>query len=385
MKKINKKSWFHRNPKKTIFFFLIIVIFLILYITDAILGFNRQNITSSKVRYIRLREHYPLTELHYLPVGNVFERIYKSLDDPVQKKYFKARIDSNGFIMPSKIHQDPGLTIVFLGGSTTECYYVDEENRFPYLVGRIIEKKRSIKVNSYNGGFCANNTLHSLNILFNKIIPLSPDNVILMHNINDLITLLYEETYWNEHPERSPIVYINSYKSLFIFIKIVSGKIFPNIYERISRLVYDPQADEWSHIRGKELSIRKNEILSDFQKSLNSFIQICKIWEIEPVLMTQANQFLKEPGKPLNTLFRELNFINYNEFKVVYDEMNEVIRKTAYNNNVLLIDLDSLVPKETKYFRDIVHYNDTGSVFVSKCISKKLIDNGLKPLKVSSQ
>ena len=61
--------------------------------------------------------------------------------------------------------------------------------------------------------------------------------------------------------------------------------------------------------------------------------------------------------------------------------MNEVTRKTAYENNVLLIDLDSLVPKNTKYFRDIVHYNDSGSVFVSKIISEQLLDNDKKPLK----
>lgn len=91
--------------------------------------------------------------------------------------------------------------------------------------------------------------------------------------------------------------------------------------------------------------------------------------------MTQANQFFKEPDKPLNTLFSELNFMEYNDFKEIYDEMNETTRKTAHDNNILLIDLDSLVPKETKYFRDIVHYNDTGSVFVSKIISRQILNN----------
>ena len=49
------------------------------------------------------------------------------------------RTDKDGFIEPSIIHDDADMEIVFLGGSTTECLYVREENRFPYLTGRRLE------------------------------------------------------------------------------------------------------------------------------------------------------------------------------------------------------------------------------------------------------
>ena len=57
--------------------------------------------------------------------------------------------------MPSKVHDHPDLTLAFLGGSTTECIYVDENNRFPYLAGRLIEEQTGLKVNSYNAGRAA--------------------------------------------------------------------------------------------------------------------------------------------------------------------------------------------------------------------------------------
>ena len=107
--------------------------------------------------------------------------------------------------MPSKIHDHPDLTIAFLGGSTTECIYVDEDNRFPYLAGRLLERQTHLKVNSYNAGRSGNNTLHCLNILLNKVVNLKPDIVVLMENINDLAILMYEKTYWNTNPSRSPI------------------------------------------------------------------------------------------------------------------------------------------------------------------------------------
>ncbi len=78
-------------------------------------------------------------------------------------------------------------------------------NRFPYLAGRLLEQQTHLKVNSYNAGRSGNNSLHSLNILLNKVVNLKPDIVVMMHNINDLAILMYEKTYWNTNPSRSPI------------------------------------------------------------------------------------------------------------------------------------------------------------------------------------
>ena len=86
---------------------------------------------------------------------------------------------------------------------------MDENNRFPYLAGHLLEEETQLKVNSYNAGHSGNNTLHCLNILLNKVVNLKPDIVVLMENINDLAILMYEKTYWNTNPSRSPLVVKN--------------------------------------------------------------------------------------------------------------------------------------------------------------------------------
>ena len=63
------------------------------------------------------------------------------MSDGLEQKPYVLRVDRQGFIMPAKIHDHPDLTIAFLGGSTTECTYVDEDQRFPYLVGRLLERR----------------------------------------------------------------------------------------------------------------------------------------------------------------------------------------------------------------------------------------------------
>ena len=101
----------------------------------------------------------------------------------------------------------PDLTLVFLGASTTACIYVEEESRFPYLVGKLLAQKTGKKITSINSGVGGNNSLHSLDILLNKIIPVrSPTSWCMMHNINDLVALIYDRTYWSKNPTRQPIV-----------------------------------------------------------------------------------------------------------------------------------------------------------------------------------
>lgn len=117
-----------------------ISIFFIVYFAEKILSFtNEKKSNYSELhegcsrRYILLREHEPLKNVIVEPNDS-----YMKISDSLVQKKYRLRVDENGFIMPSKIYDQPDMSIVFLGGSTTECLYMDEENRFPYLTGRIL-------------------------------------------------------------------------------------------------------------------------------------------------------------------------------------------------------------------------------------------------------
>ena len=84
----------------------------------------------TKPRYVRLREYRP--------------GLYKSrptppflADNPGNEGHVRCElsIDAEGFIEPSRVHEQPDVTIAFLGGSTTAIEYVQPQLRFPYLVG----------------------------------------------------------------------------------------------------------------------------------------------------------------------------------------------------------------------------------------------------------
>jgi hypothetical protein len=95
-----------------------------------------------------------------------------------------------------KINQPIG--IIFCGGSTTECLYVDEESRFPYLVENLLKKEDGSSIRTLNAGAAANNTMHSLLLYLAKGAETRPKYVVLMENANDLGLLLKTGSYWSE-------------------------------------------------------------------------------------------------------------------------------------------------------------------------------------------
>ena len=167
-----KQSWFENNPKKTVVLILLTCLVAMTLITEKVLAYinhSQKMVLFTERRYINLREYQPFLDVVDIPPAKALREA-----DGLEKKAYRVRTDANGFILPYHQYPRPDFTLVFLGASTTACIYVDEESRFPALVGNLLEQKTGKKVTSYNSGVGGNNSLHSLDILLNKIIPLKP-------------------------------------------------------------------------------------------------------------------------------------------------------------------------------------------------------------------
>ena len=357
-----------KHPKKIIIGFIIISIMVIIFAAEVLLG---PVPTDGINRYIRLREHKLSTVNHNTP-----DESYLIKTDGLIQKEYRLEVDNHGFIYPSIVHDNPDLNIIFLGGSTTECIYVDEDKRFPYLVGRLLENDRA-KVNSINSGVSGNNSRHSINILINKGLKLHPDIAIMMHNINDLNILLYEKDYSNNNPYRSLIIERDN-NSFSYHLKGIIKNIIPNLYQRIrlfnKRYININIDDEFAHLRGKKLTINKQHILNEFEKSIETFISVAKSNGIIPVLMTQASRFKEKPDSIIiaNWTLEDDFGIKYENYRKSYLDFNDSIREIGNTNNILVIDLANEIPQTKEYMYDAVHFNNKGSSLVAKIIANNL-------------
>lgn len=377
-----KDNIFQRNPKKTLIF--ITLAFFLLAIQAAeiyIKNFEKNTATyvekQGVKRHIVMREHRPESVTRFYPDST-------SEQKKLSQKQYLLRMDKNGFIYPSEIHEDPDLKVVFLGGSTTECLLVDEGERFPYLVGRLLESD-NIKVNSYNGGVSGNTSMHSLNILINKVIPLHPDIVIMMHNINDLATLVYEGSYWNNNPTRRLVSITGEpgfLGSLLSGSKKLLESIFPNLIAKIrsakNSFIMNYQGinlgDEWRHVRNKQLQINTDLIKNQFKKSLLMFVAISRVQGFIPVLMTQVRRS-SEQESPETDDFK---------YSSLFKEFNQIIRNIGDEQNVLVIDLDKFIPHSEQNLYDSMHFTPEGSALVAEIVANSIKENILKASKFSS-
>jgi lysophospholipase L1-like esterase len=379
-KGLNRKNWLERHPKKVIGVILLLVIGGLAVVTETILAHRNhglRNIPGIK-RYIKLREFNPLYRDVLVPDADA-----RRMSDSLAPKPYVLRVDRQGFIMPSKVHDHPDLVIAFLGGSTTECTYVDEPYRFPYLAGRLLEQQTGLKVNSYNAGRSGNNTLHSLNVLLNKVVPLQPDIVVMMHNINDLAILLYEKTYWNTNPSRSPLVeepptFKTVGKELEQTFHLVRDLTFPNLsreLKKIFRFGHKSKGDEFQAVRGKKILIDRDMLVREFSLNLQTFINICRARGIMPVLMTMPSRLTDHPDPLIHRLMQQLEVsqgITYAAFKGAFDRLNRTILEVGAKNQVLVIDLAGEIPPIKENLCDVAHFNDRGSRLVAARIAAGL-------------
>lgn len=337
----------------------------------------RDEVKRGVERYIVLRERRPSSDIPQRPA-----KALAAMADGLERKFYPFRADADGYIMPSAVHKKPDLTVVFLGGSTTECMYMQEEERFPYLVGRQLEQALGLKVNTLNGGTAGNNTLHCVLALQGKVLPRKPQAVVLMECVNDLNYLMIVGDYWTSHATRG-IVFDKDYG-------LVKSLLIEHFMGRTVQST--ASSDEFAAQRGQKRTLDPAAMAAQYRKNLELFVFVCRQHGITPVLMTQFNRFTKTPEKNLLQQMQAIRDdwgVDFAAYRAAYMALQGTLRKVAAEQKVALIDLDALVPKDKEHMYDVVHLNATGAKLVAGIVAQRLPDilrlNAAKPLSGSEE
>lgn len=374
-------NWFDRHPKLTISAVLALLLVIMTGLTELLLRWRQPAFHPGIQRYIRLREYGPFFSQYIVPPAAEL-----ALADNLEAKPYLLRVDADGFIRPSRVHARPDLTLVFLGGSSTACAFMGEEERFPYLVGRQLEEATGKKVNAYNSGVGGNNSLHSLNILLNKVIPLHPDIVLMCHNINDLTILLLEGSYWSDNPSRSQLVTVQP--SVGRSLREIRDLLIPQVTRAVEQLRQAVKQrlrrsrtghpDEFARVRGRQLRYDEEQLRTAFRRNLELFCILCRFAKVEPVLLTQAHRLKEQPDPVIATSLQDLarQGVSYEAYRRLFLGFNEEIRAVGREQGVLVIDLAAAIPLEREYLYDIVHFTPQGSRRAAELISRALQEQG---------
>lgn len=274
------------------------------------------------------------------------------------------RTNNIGTIVGEKTDNIDENKILFLGGSTTECNEVDEEFRFPKLVGEKLTNSTGKKFRGVNLGVRGNTSHDSLNLLLNHPATRSSETIVLMHNINDRLMLSLRDSY---HTFISPPALTSwanvlsslystaiaiweyaSYQSNLVFMLNQSLGVNPWTGGRFAEGVVDEDSIEYND-PNIENSIRQ------YKTSLRSFIAVTRAHNKTPVLMTQ----------PLGRASTSQNMFN------------QAIRDVSSTESVHLIDLEQYLGSSNNglFFSDDIHLNNEGSRVLSDFIAQSLLSN----------
>ena len=354
---------------KLIFINLIILLILLLIVENLLINIPLSTkIQLNDSRSIYLREHKP-------NLIQTFDNLW--LSENFEYATFKPstliKTDEEGYILGPNNIEEYEKTIFFLGGSTTECLYVDYDKRFPFLVQRNL---KNYKIKTINGGVGGQNSKQGFLSFITKGIKTNPDFLVLMFNANDISLLTKTGSYDSGVPGRSLIIDKKQNKSFSMidFMKSVKNKMFPKIWFFIRKNIlgyenYLIPNDEFEGFRSKKFE--ENYVLDLFKKSILNYVMYCEINNIHLVLMTQFNNIENKSEVFLKGFSKLNNSYSIDEFLDIYSKANELILEIAKDYSVSFIDLNKLVPKKGEYIFDSVHLTDKGSIFVSDIITNK--------------
>ena len=125
----------------------------------------------------------------------------------------------------------------------------------------------------------------------------------------------------------------------------------------------------------KVLNLYNDAYFVTYRQRLLKLIELCRQNNIEPIFITQpvlyGKGIDKETSVDLATIKVSNNKNGLLEGELV-DLVNQNTARVARENGVFLVDLSSKMPKDSRYYFDLIHFTDEGNEVIAKIISDQL-------------
>lgn len=329
---------------------------------------NRNN--EGELRSFKLSE-YNLNRRRIIHTNKNEYWLYDNVKDTcMENRSVPFEIDEKGFILPNYQDENADYRIFFLGDSTTESAIVTPEKRFPFLVGKLLNES-GILANSYNCGYSGADSYRMNMVLLSKCMPLHPTHACLCTTTHDINSMLIDNDYSLVMKKHNEL--INCVQNNGNIMKRVKGSIrelFPNLYTWVYSCTHKPVDSSLVYER-VDIDVIKSRILNKARQNYQTFIDICRNYEIEPLLMTQPNTYSKKNDRLIRIYENTLPHfygISYDEYANLFNNVTKLVTEIAAENNIKCVDLASIIEPNVDLIYDYVHLTDEGSQRAAEAI-----------------
>jgi len=276
---------------------------------------------------------------------------------------------------------DAEYKIIAVGGSTTECIESPDTSTWPYVLGeKLGQNFKNIWVN--NAGLSGHSTFGHIILMEDYILKLKPDAVIFLVGVNDVGRDIPDNFSLYNDFQQTTLHKIKEflYKSELIS---VSTNIYRFINAKRAQLVCDLDFDITKTdtllldpLKYQELIQRNKAYLIGYEQRLIKLMDLCIENGITPVLVTQPALYGDSIDPATQVDLSKVKVGEYNG-KTLWECLelyNNITRKVSSAKNIPLIDLAHLLPKNSDYFTDYVHYTPLGNQLISDIMKPVLAD-----------
>jgi hypothetical protein len=297
---------------------------------------------------------------------------------PVLQRRTVHTKNSLGFRGPEKPeHFSDRTSIIAIGGSATECFYLDDKTCWTNLLADKLSKYDStIWIN--NAGYQGHSS-YGHDVLINDYIKyIKPDHILFMAGFNEIdrYDIMNNESVSRQSAKNNLWGWLKRNSELVILALNIERHMMADRLA-VTDGHLNLKSPEVKHLTLSQfqvdsaISVQK-PLIESYRLRLKKIVDTCRTNNINLILVTQpillGSGIDSISGQNLETVESRPGYNGLLTWKLL-EEYNNVTRLMAYSNKLLLIDLARELPKSSAYFYDICHFTEEGSERVSEILS----------------
>jgi lysophospholipase L1-like esterase len=273
---------------------------------------------------------------------------------------------------------DRHLTILAIGGSTTECLYLTDGASWPERLGaELAPHFQGLWVN--NAGLDGHSTFGHLLLLDQIVLRLRPKVLLFLVGLNDVHREL--PTGREVAGGRAPLFHRLARHSAIVanaldFRRHLEARELSLGYREVD-LAHTPQMEADRRRALGLVDQHRERSLPGYRSRVRELVRASRAHGIEPVLLTQPALYGADRDDVTGV---NLRWIEVDAKRQIYgglawrilEEYNDVVREVGRAEGVLVVDLARELPKSSRLFYDFVHFGDEGARQVAAIIAPPL-------------
>lgn len=298
--------------------------------------------------------------------------------------------------------------VFMVGGSTTECFYLDDNNDLARVLQRhlSVAAPDGIDVRVYNAGLSGAASDDHVAMISQRIVLFQPDLIVVFCGINDLTRSIFHYDY------RHYVEYRPAYRKPWFKRWAMSLQIGRRLALFRQRVRHDPRSIQeqrtlrtnYRGLIGLERSAPERDVtprtdLSSYATNLRTIAGIARGNHFRIVFMTQqttwnstvdpnarAHHWMRyRAGAPDSTGGASTTGFSYTETKMdaAMERLNDTMRAVGADEAVPVFDLARSLPKSLEFFYDDCHFNTAGADTTGNLLASFLIERHVAPTRLT--